>query len=113
MGSTEHTRIIMVYRRDRRSDRRTVLLRDGARGSTLLVLDAPDALGALRAAARALAWCERRGWKIAEIEPFPWADEVMQRRANDGPPLSPSADRAVAERSAPSDPRRARGARRG
>jgi hypothetical protein len=85
MTPHELPQVVITYRHDRRTGRRTVLIREGARGPTLRSIDAPDAVRALRAAARALAWCERQGWRVTRIQPFPWVDEVIVHRANDGP----------------------------
>lgn len=53
-------------------------VRDGeASGPALFVGTAKSATAALRLAANALAACDREGWKLLSIEPFPWGAEAV------------------------------------
>lgn len=76
------TRVEVVYAG--RGAKRRVIVRATSSHESLFVAGASDCVGALRAAARALAVCDARGWVIAKIEPFPWGSEVLRGGANDG-----------------------------
>lgn len=73
----------LCFARDRRSDVRRVIVRTVEGRVPLWVGIESDGPSALRAAARALAACEARGWTIAKIEAFPWANELRWASAND------------------------------
>ncbi|MFO0560566.1 MAG: hypothetical protein U0269_21300 [Polyangiales bacterium] len=73
----------LCFARDRRSDVRRVIVRTVQGRVTLWVGIESDGPSALRAAARALAACEAKGWTIARIEAFPWANELRGASAND------------------------------
>ncbi len=76
------TKVEVVYAG--RGTKRRVIVRTAGTHESLFVAGASDCVGALRAAARALAVCDARGWVIAKIEPFPWGSEVLRGGANDG-----------------------------
>lgn len=82
-ADTDAVVVELCYSRDRRSGQRRVIVRTVEGRSTLWVGVESDGPAALRAAARALAACEARGWTIAKIEPFPWANELRTASAND------------------------------
>ncbi len=47
-------------------------------GQPLFVGRAKSAASALRVAANALALCDREGWLLQKIEPFPWGTEAVR-----------------------------------
>jgi hypothetical protein len=78
----EGCEVEVVYRR--RGGRMGAVVRALPEGRVLLAAFAGDPASALRAAARVLATCERRGYRVTKIEPFPWAwDASTALAAND------------------------------
>lgn len=58
-------------------------------GPALFTGRAKSAASALRVAANALALCDREGWQVLELQPFPWGAEVVRvPSANDVPPAN-------------------------
>jgi hypothetical protein len=79
----ETVSVELCFARDRRGDVRRVIVRTVPGRVTLWVKIESDGPSALRAAARALAACEAKGWTVARIEAFPWANELRGVSAND------------------------------
>lgn len=75
-------RVELCY--ERRRAFRKVIVRSQESGAVLWTSVVRDGPAALQSAARALAACEARGWTMAKIEAFPWADELGSASANDG-----------------------------
>jgi hypothetical protein len=70
-GDQSAIEVAVSYRRC--GGRMGAVARDVRSGKVLLAAFGSDPASALRAAARLLACCDRRGYRVARIEPFPWA----------------------------------------